>query len=733
MSEDLLKINGKVTRIIFNNPTNFYTVCRFRMNDESEKEITVVGCFPHARTDILYNLYGKYVEHPRYGIQFSVERYETVLASGREAEIKYLSSMKFPGIGKKTAEKIVDALGEDAVKKIKEDPQVLDHLSLSEKQIYTIRTGIQSEDDGMEELVRFLNVHGIGVRNVVRLNKQYGRDAVRKLKENPYQAAEECDGFGFATADKIAMHLGFAEDDERRLKAMLGDTAMQMCVRRGDSYVLKDELQEAFRRRAGSVSCDFDDLQAEECARSILVREEDRVYPVTQYESEKFTARFLSEFPYSEREPADDAMLAGYLLNVEKSFGITYDTRQIEAIQSFFHHPFQIITGGPGTGKTTVVRALIKLYQLIYPDSTVICAAPTGRAAKRLGELADIQGTTIHSLLQWDLETNRFNKNEDDPIICDLLIVDEFSMVDIWLFANLLKACRNVKKICIIGDEDQLPSVGPGCVLRDLIESGKFPLIRLEHIYRQAEGSDVIELAGEIRKGRADFSHLKNDVKFIPCPPEQIKADVIGVVKKALEKNYDINDVQVLSPMYKGSCGIDVLNRALQECFNPASPGKKEIRFGYTTFREGDKILQLKNQPDDEVFNGDIGVLEEILDASQSEDHKRKAVVNFQGIYVEYDSDSLVNITLAYCISVHKAQGSEYPIVIMPFSRQHMIMLQRRLIYTGCTRARKGLVLIGDEEAFQRGIEKVENRSRRTTLQERLQKEFTVSEEDFPF
>jgi len=720
MSEELQCISGKATVIIFRNESNGYTVFRFRQNDEEEKVITVTGICSKLKMDVLYNIYGEFVEHPRYGIQFSMHYMEPVLPSGREAEIRYLSGLNFPGIGKKTAEKIVDAIGEDSIKKMKEDPSLVDGLDLSDKQKKVIKEGINAEDEGMQELIRFLDIHGIGVRNVIRLHKLYGRDAVKKLSENPYKVVQECDGFGFETADKIGRHLGFEENDPRRLEVMLGCLVMNLCVRNGDSYTTADHLKQAFARTARGIDYDFDTLLSDNINDRILVQKEDRIYPITQYESEETIATFLSEFPYNESEAVDDSILAGYLSSIQEHYHIHYDARQISAILSIFHHPFTILTGGPGTGKTTVVHALIRLYRCVYPDSTVICCAPTGRAAKRLGDLAEVQATTIHSLLKWDLETNTFGKNEDDPIICDLLIVDEFSMVDDWLFANLLKAGRVIKKICIIGDEDQLPSVGPGSVLRDLIASDLFPVERLEHIYRQKEGSDVIQLAWQIRNGQINLDELHHDAVFIPCADTEVKQDVIDTVHQALEKNYSINDIQVLSPMYKGNCGIDVLNSALQNFLNPAEPGKKEVRRGYITFREGDKILQLKNQPDDEVYNGDIGILEEIVDAKDSEDHKRKLVVNFQDVYVEYDAESLNNITLAYCISVHKAQGSEYPIVIMPISRQHSIMLKKNLLYTGITRSRKSLILLGDKDAFIKGVMTPEYHPRATTLCEAL-------------
>lgn len=720
MSEPLIRLNGKPVHIVFRNDSTFYTVMRFRINDKQEKVITVSGIFASIEKDTLYNIFGHYVNHPRYGMQFAAESYEKPLPDDRESIIRFLSSSQFKGIGKKAAETVIDALGTDCLSLLKEKPELLDVLPLTDKQIASFKEGIATMDDSMEQLIRFLNIHGIGMKNLARLNHTYGKEALSVLKENPYRIIEECDSIGFATADKIAMNLGFAKNDERRLYAYLISLVMDLCVRDGDSYVLLEDLRNCFAKKTNGLTASFDDLLYKAILNRQLVQEEDRIYPITQFEAETEIAHYLHGFPYKALEPCDKTVLQQYLEQLEQASGITYDETQVEAILSFFDNPLLIVTGGPGTGKTTVVQAMVKLFQLLYPSANVICAAPTGRAAKRLYEVTGAPSSTIHSLLQWDLESNRFGRNEDNPLTEDLLIIDEFSMVDVWLFSRLSLAGRNIKKICIIGDEDQLPSVGPGSVLRDLVDSEQFPLIRLNHIYRQSSGSDVITLAHDIHDGKADLSALKTNVAFFSCPDSAIAQNAVTVVTDALNKNYSINDIQVLSPMYKGAAGIDTLNTSLQEAFNPPDITKKEVRYGYTTFREGDKILQLKNQPDDNVFNGDIGILLEIEDAKDRDDHKTTIIVNFQDNFVEYNQDNWNNITLAYCISVHKAQGSEYPIVIMPFSRSHTIMLQKKLIYTAITRARKSLVMLGDREAFEKGVETSERHIRATTLVQRL-------------
>ncbi len=720
MSEDLIKLNGKFTYILFRNEDNLYTVAKFLINDETEKTITVVGYLLDITIDIIYNIYGRYVENDKYGLQFSIESYDLPLPDDEDSIIKFLSGSQFPTIGKKTALKVVETLGKDCLVNIKKDNNLLnDVIGLSKKHKEIIIEGLSKTDEGFEELVQFMNISGIGYRNIIRLNRTYGKDAFKMIKENPYRVIEECDGFGFKLADKIGQYLGIQKDDERRLYALLIHIVNEYCFSSGDSYILEGELYERFINEIEDIPCDYESLLNEAFNRSQLIKENNHIYPEAQYKAENYISNYLNIFPHIPLDKYNVKLLNEYIEEFGKEIGIEYDEIQKEAIKAFFDNDFMIITGGPGTGKTTIVRAIIDLFRKLYPASTYACLAPTGRAAKRLSELTDSEATTIHSLLKWDLESNTFGVDDNNPLLQDLLIIDEFSMVDQWLFYNLLKASNNVKKICIIGDEDQLPSVGPGAVFRDIMESNLFKIIRLTNIYRQESGSGVVSLSQDIRNGFIDESY-SNDVMFYECNIEKIKNNIQLIVKEALNKGYDLNDIQVLSPMHQGVGGIDILNIALQNEFNPKSDDKKELNIGYITLREGDKILQLKNQPDDDVYNGDIGTLVEIIYKEESITNKPIITVDFQGIIVEYNPDNFNNITLAYCISVHKSQGSEYPIIIIPFTYGMNRMLQRKLIYTAITRAKHSLVILGQLGAMKKGVTILETHPRATTLTKRI-------------
>lgn len=719
MSETV-KIKGKFFHIIYQQPNNHFTVARFKLYDIEEKNIIVTGYLDEISFDILYALGGKYLEHPKYGMQFMIEYCEKVLPTDTESIISYLSSPLFPGIGKKYAEMIILTLGQNALLRIKDDPSLINTIpKINAKKKQSLLDGICNQDD-LQQAIQFFSTHGLGIRNIMRLDRIYGKDALMMIKENPYRLVEEVDGIGFKTADKLALSMGFPLDHPQRIIAAVLSLILERCISNGDSYVLYDELEDIISKKTNDYDIDLLTVLDELAKRRQIVIEDDRIYHYTQYDAEMYISDYLTTDRSGLYETIAQEVVIEHLEQFQNEIGIVYDQKQIDAIMMFFKEDVMILTGGPGTGKTTVVRAMVELFKRLNPYMSIAVCAPTGRAAKRLSELTDVSATTIHRLLQWDLETNSFGVNENNPLTKDLVIIDEFSMVDQWLFYNLLKAGVNIKKMLIIGDEDQLPSVGIGCVLKDIIDSSIFPLIRLSKIFRQVEGSDVIKLAHEVKNGECSTLDEGKDVKFFIADQYQTKAIIIDLIQEALKRGYQLSDIQVLAPKYSGVCGIDALNNALQKTFNPKDDRKRELQVGYRVYRENDKILQLKNQPDDDVYNGDIGVLIEIIYANETDVKQNTLIIDFDGIFVSYTPDSFINITHAYCVSIHKAQGSEYPIVIIPVLQQDIRMLSRRLLYTGITRASKSLILIGDKEIFKKGINTIKRYLRSTTLTMRI-------------
>lgn len=718
--EEYQKLEARHIYTIFRNEENGYTVAKFVTYDTKEEEFTATGIFKELIEEERYTLQGEYKEHARYGMQFQVISYEKMLPNDESSLIRYFSSSAFPGIGKKTAKSIVSHLGEDALLKIKEDIHVLDAIEgMNEKKRNAIYQGIKEHGD-LDDSIVFFSKFGMSVKNIMKLEAAYGKEAVEVVKENPYQMIEDIDGIGFATADKVAMELSFEMDHPYRIKAAILAAVLDICMANGDTYVVETQILRELKKRYGMDQIELSPFLSDLYTDRLLICEDERIYHHTQYEAEKGIAVFLGNFPYEEMKQKNLDHLDEDITHLEHHLHISYEDKQKQAIASFFKEPFSIITGGPGTGKTTIVQGILSLYQQYYPEQIISLCAPTGRAAKRLAQLSDGRAVTIHSLLKWDLESNTFLVNESDPIMADVLIIDEFSMVDQWLFYNLLQACRDVKKILLIGDEDQLASVGPGCVLKDLIESQCFPLTRLEKIFRQQEGSDVVTLAHMIREKEIPDFHQMQEIAFFPCQNFEVRNLVNKVVGNALKKGYDTKDIQVLVPMYQGVAGIDALNNALQQMMNPPDEYKRELKVGYRIFREEDKILQLKNQPDDQVSNGDIGILREIIYASEDIQNKNKLRVEFDDHIVEYSGDNLYNISHAYCISIHKSQGSEYPIVILPVVKDYRYMLQKRLLYTAITRAKKSLVLLGDQELFLHAIQVEDRHVRKSTLTQRI-------------
>ena len=665
----------------------------YRFDDVSEGDIVVTGNIKDVEIGEEYKLYGNYTEHPKYGFQFNVAHIEKELPSTLDGVVTYLSSNLFKGIGKKKAEKIVKYLGEDALTKIKEDPMILAEIGIKDKDIETIKAVLTSNLDYEESFYYLLGLN-ISMKDLNKIINTYKENTRAILEENPFRPFYEIYGIGYKKCEEIAIKLNFDMHSNTRYVALIYYICGELCFRSGNTYLSYVELETAFRKYLNDADVDFySALEAAIDEKKIYCVEE-RYYQAPLYLAEEHIAEFMLENNYDQE--VDLTLIDEQIESLENEAKIHYDAQQKEAIYNFYRNKISFVIGRPGTGKTTIIKALVNSLRALHPTYELHVVAPTGRAAKRISELCSVSSSTIHSLLKWDKESNTFSYSIENPLLLDVLIIDEFSMVDTWLFDKLTGALANVKKICIIGDDNQLPSVGPGNLLNEFIKSNKFCTTRLNIIFRQGEQSDIIRLSNDILNNQVDFNEYLNDVILNEGDEITLKQVLIDKMHEYLSYGYKINDLQVLAPMYKGGMGIDALNALLQEVFNPHTRLKNEFKTKYKTFREGDKILQLKNQNSDDVFNGDIG---EIIEITYDKDDVT-IVARYGDVLVEYGNDDITNIALAYCISVHKAQGGEYPIVFFAVSRAHTIMLNKNLIYTACSRSSNKLHILGEASTF---------------------------------
>lgn len=709
---------GIISKIIFYNPENKYIVAVFETDDE---QFTITGNMSYVNNDDRYRIKGSYVIHPRYGKQFKVSSYEIILADDRSEIIRYLSSPLFKGVGKKMAERIVEALGNQALTMIKEDPDCLDTISHMNEKIKNNIIGVLNSQDYDQQVLSFFMGYGISTRNLTLIQNFYKEKTLDVLQNDPYRLIDDIEGIGFKSVDELAMKIGIEALDEKRIKAAICASLMDLCFQTGSTYSDYETFYRVFRRMLPECPDDLFTKMLDEILGDKVIQEEDRFYPYELYQGEKTIVEKFNRYMDLENKEIDETSIDEKIKEAERSQGITYDDIQKDAIKKFLDVPALILTGGPGTGKTTIVQAILKVYKSLFPDEKIGLVAPTGRAAKRLSELTHLEASTIHRLLKWDISTNTFSMNEKHPLDIDLLVIDEFSMVDTLLFSKLLEAGTHIHKILLIGDEQQLPSVSPGNVLKDMLESN-VPHICLQTIYRQVEGSGIVALSHDIRNDQYD-PHVfddYHDIHFTVCPNVDIAHCVTIIVRKAVEEGYDASDVQVLAPMYRGVAGIDALNESLQAIFNPPSLDKAEIRVGGKIFREGDKLLQLRNRPDDDVYNGDVGILVEIENKEDTGLPYDTLTVDFDGQFVNYRANEFNMLRHAYCMSVHKSQGNEFKIVIMTVLPEYSIMMKKNLLYTGITRAKQSLFILGDHGVFVRGLHNNQDELRKTTLQERF-------------
>jgi len=744
-------ITGEVLAIFFSNPSNFYKVMLIEIeetnSDYPEEEIVITGNFGRIQEGSSYQFYGDFNNHPKYGMQFKAERYETKQPSTSEAIINYLSSDSFKGIGEKTAEKVVDALGINCIDAIVENGEVLDQVSgVSKKQKETL-VDVLSNEYGMQRVILKLNQFGIDNKLAFRIYGEYEEETLEVIRENPYRLIQDVEGIGFNRADIIAEHLDIQPDADDRIQAGILYALVTVANDSGDTYVLKKYLLEKTTQilessRPFIIDHDLIEENITELVDEGLVYEEEGLYYLAiLYHAEWGIVSSLEYLIDDQADTISEDVFTETLQDVEEDLAIEYGESQKNAIKLALESPIFILTGGPGTGKTTVLEGLVHMFAELndlsldphsYKDESfpILLAAPTGRAAKRMQESTGLPASTIHRMLGLTADDEDLLNESGFKLEGELLIIDEMSMVDTYLANQLFNAIPQGMKVILVGDQDQLPSVGPGQVFRDLIDSGQIPQKELVEIYRQDDDSSIIPLAHEIKHNRlpADLLEKKKDRNFFPSRTNDAVTVVEKIIKMAIKRGYTANEIQVLAPIYKGPAGINILNERLQALFNPKNGGRKEVKHIDTVYRIGDKVLQLQNDPENDVFNGDIGNIVSITKAKNSGLKTDEITIDFEGNEVSYIRANWNKITLAYCCSIHKAQGSEYDIVILPMLFGYGRMLKKDILYTAVTRASQSLSLIGEPDAFVRSIQSQQN-LRNTGLKEKLQSEqnpFTV-------
>ena len=693
---------GRLEHIIFQNEANSYVVASFY--DESDRHsFTGAGRLADPEEEQVYELTGEEVHHPRFGRQFRILTGRRKLPDESEAIIRFLAGKAFPGIGTATARIVVDTLGEDCLEMIRRDASILQRVpGLSKARQEILVQGLLDYAGDSETYIKLLE-WGVAPRQIALLQDHY-QDVLKVLDENPFRPLYEVNGFGYQSALKLADALNLREDDLRRLDGLLFRNARELSMKTGSTWLSMARMWDSVQGLEPEI---FEAALARLETAGALELENGRIYPFGLCSEEKEIARGIANHMF-EVDPPDSKDLETRIRQTEFSLGIEYDVRQKDAIREFFSRSVLVLNGGPGTGKTTVVRAILSIARSLYPDMVIQLAAPTGRAAKRLAALSDNDARTIHSLLRWNLEENTFAKGPSDLLECQILIIDESSMIDTHLFASLILALPDDCRLLLIGDEDQLESVGPGRVFQDLIDSGRIPAVHLERIWRQSEGSGIITLAREIRD--EETCTWEDGVTYLDLPEERI----LDAILEDVDPEMDPDRFQVLAPMYKGAAGIEAVNEALQNVFNPPRAGCPELTAGPVTFRNNDKVMLLKNMPDEDVFNGDMGVISGI------DSRTRTITVDFGETEVDFSNDFLYYLSHAWCVSVHKAQGSEYDKVYCITSCRNQAMLSKKLLYTAISRAKKELILLGDPGVFRSKVRQKTRNHRMTTLKERL-------------
>lgn len=691
------------------------------------KTITFTGYFASIIEDDTYILKGEVVDHPKYGLQYNVMEYERVLPEDKDGIIEFLSSDLFKGIGESLAKNIVNTFGKETLEKILENQENLMLVpKMTIKKAQTIYQTLTKYEESHKTVV-YLSELGFNLKDALAIYNLYKQHTIMNIEHNIYCLLDDMD-LSFNKIDLLHSKLNIEDDDERRIKAGIYASLKNLTYKTGNTYFQLEEIVlEASNLLKINLYIEDVKLYIDELRYQNKIKlEEDKYFLKEIYDSEvyiKDKVKYLLN-----KEPTVYKKMSKYLEELEIENNIEYNIEQECAIKKALENNITIITGGPGTGKTTIIKGIVELYSKIHNynfEQTVkhiALLSPTGRASKKMTETTSYPASTIHRFLKWNKEANKFMVDEYNPDFSELIIIDEVSMIDITLFSSLLKGLTNNIKIVIVGDYNQLPSVGPGNLLKDLIDSDVIDTVSLEMIYRQSEESYIPILASQIKNDNLTEEYLeqKDDYVFLKCRKESIISNLKNLSIKLVEKEYDYKNVQILAPMYAGINGIDSLNSELQDIFNPKSDDKTEIKIGDTIYRENDKIMQLVNMPDDNVFNGDIGIITKIIPEKISESKKNEIYVTYDYACVKYLPKDLVKIKHGFAISIHKSQGSEFDLVIMPICMSYYRMLYKKLIYTGITRAKRKLILLGEPDAFLIGIKNNQEYIRKTNLKNLL-------------
>ncbi|RLL48000.1 ATP-dependent RecD-like DNA helicase [Oceanobacillus piezotolerans] len=739
--EEKKYIKGQLLRMIYQNEAEHFSIAKIKVQDTTEdfkeKEVVIKGYFSALQEQTTYYFYGTFEKHVKFGLQYTVHAYKTFIPSTKDGLISYLSSELFYGIGKKTAKKVVNHLGESAISKILNQPDCLDDIPGLKKETKQQLVKSLQENQGFENVVVHLAKYSIGLKMAQKIYKVYQDSALEVLEEDPYQYVFEIEGFGFQTADEIAKQKGLSVSHPNRIGAGCV-FVLQKTIQDGHVFLPIDEcvhqvLNLLNARQELTESSILEILESLNQEKQLILKE-GRVYlPSLYYAEDGFSSRLKKILQNEVDEKTSLAELMKIIGVIEEEETLSYGKEQFNAINKAIDSKVLILTGGPGTGKTTVIKGILKAYGAIhslsldpndYKNKTefpFILTAPTGRAAKRLSESTQLPAVTIHRLLGWN--GNEFDKDEHEQLQGKYIIVDEFSMVDIWLANHLFKAIPDDMQVLLVGDEDQLPSVGPGQVLSDLLSSELIPSVTLNEVYRQKEGSKIIQLAHDIKNNNCTPNSLSKDkdFSFISCSESQMIGCITQIVNRAYEKGIDLNDIQVLAPMYRSQTGITMINKELQLLINPKTKRRREVKVHDVIYRVGDRVIQLVNQPEDGVYNGDIGEIVAIFRENENTENEEQIVISFDEREVVYVRKEYDNFMHAYCISIHKSQGSEFPIVILPVVSSYHRMLRKNLLYTAITRSKESLIICGETNAFFRGIQTIDTNNRFTSLKEHLQ------------